>query len=240
MSFRDRKDAGQQLAAKLGAYAGRTDVVVIALPRGGVPVADEVAKALRAPLDIVVVRRLPAPSNHDVTIGAVAGGGIRVIDESLVRALCLSDPLVEEMVKREEREIERRENIYHEHHQSFDLTGRTVILVDDGIATGASMHAAVAVIETRHPAAIVVAVPVASFATCAKLARRIRESVYCFIRDPVYSVSLWYESYPPISDDDACRILGQTGAARESHPAGLGDEHGRELGAGPTGIHEQG
>jgi predicted phosphoribosyltransferase len=207
MPFRDRIDAGRQLAAKLSAYANRGDIVVIGLPRGGVPVALEVARALRAPLDVLLVRRIATPADRDVTIGAVAPGGVRVLDDDLIHAIGLSERVVQREVERAETDIAVRERIYANYHRTPDLSGRTVIIVDDGIATGASMTAAVRVIESRRPAAIVIAVPVASIATCARLAPHVRETVYCYIRDPVYSVGLWYENYPPVSDDDARRFL---------------------------------
>jgi predicted phosphoribosyltransferase len=212
MAFRDRADAGRQLAAKLSHYANRDDVIVIALPRGGVPVGFEVARALGAPLDVLLVRRLATPANHDVTIGAVAAGGVRILDEALIGAVGLSERVVESEVARAEAEVATREQIYQSHRRIHDLTRRTVILVDDGIATGASMSGAVTVVESRHPAGIVVAVPVASFAACANLSPRVREFVYCFIRDPVYSVGLWYANYQPVSDDDACRLLKRAAA----------------------------
>jgi len=207
MPFRDRTDAGRQLAAKLTRYAGRPDVIVLALPRGGIPVAYEVATALGAPLDVLVVARLLAFYDHDVTIGAVAGGEIRVIDEELCNALNLSPSQVVGLAERAQAEVERRQRLYRDCQPPLEVRDRIVILVDDGMATGASMRAAVVAVQERRPAATVVAVPVAAYATCAEIASRVGEIVYCFIRDPVYSVGLWYESYPPVSDEDACRLL---------------------------------
>jgi putative phosphoribosyl transferase len=209
MPLRDRAEAGRQLAEKLKVYAGRPNVIVLALPRGGVPVAYEVATALRAPLDVLVVRRLAALSNHDMTIGAVAGGGISVIDDELCRTLNLLPELVREIASREQAEVERRQRLYRACCEPLDVRQRTVILVDDGMATGASMRAAVIAIAERQPAAIVVAVPVASYATCAWISGKVREIVYCFIRDPIYSVGLWYEKYPQVSDEEACQLLRQ-------------------------------
>lgn len=237
MPFRDRAEAGRQLAAKLMPYAGRPDVTVLALPRGGVPLGYEVAAALRAPLDVLVVRRLTTPSNHDITIGAVAGGGICVVDEELCRALNVPREAVREISAREQAEVERRQRLYRACQRALDLRDRTVIVVDDGMQSGASMRAAVLAVAERRPAAIVVAVPVASYATCAEIAPRVKEIVYCFIRDPVYAVSLWYETYTPVSDEDACRLL-QRASARPTH-AGFSPEHYRELGADATTVRER-
>ena len=211
MAFRDRAEAGRKLAAKLTVYAGRADVTVLALARGGVSVGHEVAAALGVPLDVLVVHRLVAPSNHaGSTIGAVAGGGICVVDEQLCEAFNLTPHAVREIAERQQADVERRDQIYHGNHAPPDLRGRTVILVDDGMATGASMGAAVRAVLDRRPAAIIVAVPVASYATCAELASTVDEIVYCFIRDPIYAVGLWYERYPPVSDEEACRLLERT------------------------------
>jgi predicted phosphoribosyltransferase len=212
MPFRDRADAGRQLATRLTAYAGREDVTLLALPRGGVPVGFEIAKILRVPLDVVIARRLVAPINHQMTIGAVASGGVRVVDEELCRALAVSDRTVQWIADAEAREVERLERVYYGCHRAPpDVRDRTVLLVDDGVATGASMRAAVTAVEQGRPAAIVIAIPVASYAACAELSRRAREFVYCYIRDPVYSVGLWYESYAPVSEQEVCRLL------REAH-----------------------
>lgn len=210
MPFRDRADAGRQLAARLNVYAGRKDVTIVALPRGGVPVGLEVAKILQAPLDVLIARRIVVPSDYNVTIGAVASGGVQVVDEELCRALVISEDAVRRLVAREAVEVERLESLYYGCHRAPDVRNRTLILVDDGMVTGASMRAAVTAVEQGRPAAIVVAVPIASHAACAELGRRVREFVYCYIRDPVYSVGLWYESYPPVSEQDVCRLLGKS------------------------------
>jgi putative phosphoribosyl transferase len=239
MPLHDRADAGRQLADKLQAYAGRADVVVLALPRGGVPVAYEVAAALRAPLDVLVVRRLTAFWNHELTIGAVAGGGTVVVDEDLCRALSMPPEVVRDVEKKEQTEVERRHRLYRGAcGEALELSGRTVILVDDGVATGASMSAAVAAVAKRRPAAIVVAVPVASYATCAAIAGKVRVIVYLFIRDPVYAVGLWYETYPPVSDTEACELLKRAHASGARLAASA--EHYRELGADGTAMRERG
>ncbi|MGK4000780.1 phosphoribosyltransferase [Sorangium sp. So ce1024] len=207
MPFRDRADAGRQLAARLTAYAGREDVTVLALPRGGVPVGFEIARLLRVPLDVLIARRIVAPGHERMTIGAVASGGVRVVDEELCRALGLSDRTVQWLADVEAREVERLERVYYGCHRAPEIRDRTLLLVDDGTATGASMRAAVTAVEQDRPAGIVIAVPVASYAAYAELSRRAREFVYCYIRDPIYSIGLWYEDYTPVSEQDVCRLL---------------------------------
>ncbi|WP_437875168.1 phosphoribosyltransferase [Sorangium sp. So ce513] len=207
MPFRDRADAGRQLAARLTAYAGREDATVLALPRGGVPVGFEIARLLRVPLDVLIARRIVAPGHERMTIGAVASGGVRVVDEELCRALGLSDRTVQWLADVEAREVERLERVYYGCHRAPEIRDRTLLLVDDGTATGASMRAAVTAVEQDRPAGIVIAVPVASYAAYAELSRRAREFVYCYIRDPIYSIGLWYEDYTPVSEQDVCRLL---------------------------------
>lgn len=207
MPFRDRADAGRQLASRLTAYAGREDVTLLALPRGGVPVGLEIAERLRVPLDVLIARRIVAPLEDHITLGAVASGGVRVIDEELCRALGVSDRTVQWLADSAAGEVAHLERVYHGCHRAPDLRDRTLIVVDDGIATGASMRAAVTAVEQGRPSAIVIAVPVASYAAYAELSRRAREFVYCYIRDPVYSVGLWYENYAPVTEQDVCRLL---------------------------------
>ncbi|XXT21263.1 phosphoribosyltransferase family protein [Sorangium sp. So ce429] len=217
MSFRDRADAGRQLASRLTAYAGREGVTVLSLPRGGVLVGFEIAKLLRVPLDVLIARRIVAPGDHRMTIGAVASGGVRVVDAELCRALGVSDRTVQWLADVEAREVERLERVYYGCHRAPDIRDRTLLLVDDGVATGASMRAAVTAVEQAGPAGIVIAVPVASFAAYAELSRRAREFVYCHIRDPVYSVGLWYEDYAPVSEQDVCRLLRDAPDRGASH-----------------------
>ncbi len=159
--FRDRAEAGRLLGERLGAYTGRRDVIVLALPRGGVPVAREVARALGAPLDVFLVRKLGYPGQPELAMGAIASGGTRVLNEELVRELRLDDEVIERVAEREEVELGRRERAYRGDRPSPELRGRTVVLVDDGLATGATMRAAVAAVRSRGPERIVVAVPTA-------------------------------------------------------------------------------
>lgn len=164
--FRDRRHAGRLLAAQLGAYAGRDDVIVLALPRGGVPVAFEIARALHASLDVFTVRKLGVPGHEELGFGAIATGGVRVLDEHLVSELRLPPALIEQITERERRELERRERAYRGSRPAPVVTGKTVIVVDDGLATGASMRAAVRALRALGPARIVVAVPTGAHTTC--------------------------------------------------------------------------
>src|ERR1700694_3139927 len=167
--FRDRREAGRLLAAKLAAYANRPDVIVLALPRGGVPVAYEVARALGAPLDVFVVRKLGVPGYEELAMGAVATGGVRVLNDQFVKRLGIPEHIIDAVAARERRELARRERLYRGGRPPPDARGRTVILVDDGLATGATMHAAIEALRQQNPARIVVAVPAASAETCAAL-----------------------------------------------------------------------
>ena len=161
--FPDRRDAGRQLAGKLAKYAGRPDVIVLALPRGGVPVAYEVAQAIQAPLDVLIVRKLGLPGEEELAIGAIASGGIRILNQDIIDALAVSQAVTDCVTEREAAELERRERQYRGKRPVLEIGDRTVILVDDGLATGASMLAAVRATRIRHPAQVVVAVPVASY-----------------------------------------------------------------------------
>lgn len=216
MAFRDRAAAGRELAARLARYSGRSDVIVIALPRGGVPVGAEVARALGAPLDVLVVEKIGAPAGLDGVLGAVAPGGVRVVDRDLAAALDLPDDLVERAFGEADRRVQARERTYRAGKPPLDVAGRTVLLVDDGIATGATIRAAVAAIERMRPGRLVVAVPVGSYAACVELSRRAAESVCIYVRDPVYAVRLWYDEMPTISDEDVVRILAAAAQPAEA------------------------
>src|SRR5690349_1803166 len=166
MLFRDRADAGQQLLARLRAYEGRPDVLVLGLPRGGIPVAYEAARGLGAPLDVFLVRKLGVPGQEELAFGAIASGGVRLLNEDVVRALRISPEIIDRVAETELTELQRREREYRDDLPAPDVRGKAVILIDDGLATGASMRVAVAALAQRHPARIVVAVPVASPGTC--------------------------------------------------------------------------
>src|SRR5258705_3264011 len=176
--FRDRKEGGRLLAAKLAAYANRPDVLVLALPRGGVPVAYEVARALNAPLDVFIVRKLGVPGHEELAMGAVATGGVRVLNDEIVNALRISGYVIDKVVAKEEQELARREQLYRGNRPAPDVRGRTVILVDDGLATGATMLAAIKALQHQQPASIDVAVPTAAPETCEELRAEV-DDVIC-------------------------------------------------------------
>jgi putative phosphoribosyl transferase len=205
--FRDRSSAGKQLASKLSAYANRADVLVIGLPRGGVPVAAEVAKVLHAPLDICLVRKLGVPGHQELAMGAIASGGVRVLNDDVLDWLRISDERIDEVAARELRELERRDRAYRGDRPPPDLRDRTVILVDDGLATGSTMQAAIAAIRHQSPQRIVVAVPVGAPDTCDAIRGEVDE-VVCFMpQDPLYAIGLWYENFTQTTDEEVCKLL---------------------------------
>jgi predicted phosphoribosyltransferase len=206
-TFRDRRQAGQLLAAQLGAYAGRDDVIVLALPRGGVPVAFEVACALRAPLDVFTVRKLGVPGHEEWGFGAIATGGVRVLDDDLVDRLGLPMRVIEHITDLERRELERREHAYRGDRPAPVVTGKTVIVVDDGLATGASMRAAVQALRALRPAAIVVAVPTGARETCDTLRSQVEALICVSIPEPFYAVGSQYHDFWPTSDEEVCQLL---------------------------------
>lgn len=212
--FQDRADAGRQLAGLLEAYAGRSDVIVLALPRGGVPVAYEAARALQAPLDIFLVRKLGVPGHEELAMGAIASGGVRVLNRSVINALNISAETVDLVTRAEQAELERREQAYREGRPGLQVRGRTAILIDDGLATGASMLAAVAGLELLEPAGIVVAVPTASPEACEALKDRVDAVVCAQTPEPFYGVGMWYENFDQTSDEEVRALLRE--AARHS------------------------
>ena len=214
MLFRDRADAGRRLAARLTAYAGRPDVLVLALPRGGVPVAFEVARRLGAPLDVFLVRKLGAPGREELAMGALAAGGVRVLNEEVVRNLAIPDHVIDEAAEREGRELARREHEYRDGRPPPDVRGRTVLLVDDGLATGSTMRAAVAALRRLGPARVVVAVPVGAAETCAELGAEADESVCALTPEPFHAVGLWYEDFTQTTDEEVRDLLARAAAGR--------------------------
>lgn len=227
MAFRDRTEAGQQLAAMLDAYAHRSDVLVLGLPRGGVPVAYEVARALAAPLDIIVVRKLGVPYEPELAMGAIALGGIRVLNTDIVAELRIPIEVVEAVTAEQQRELTRRERLYRGDRPQPDIRGRTVILVDDGIATGATIRAAIATVRQQQPARIVVAVPVAAAYTCDELRKEVDEIVCALAPESLYGIGFWYEQFPQLSDDTVRDLLTKAwqtggGAAYEPHHPATG------------------
>ena len=205
--FKDRRDAGRKLAQYLTQYANRPDVVILALPRGGVPVAFEVARALNAPLDIFLVRKLGLPGHEELAMGAIASGGLRVLNEDIVGALNIPDAVVEAVARRERAELERRERAYRGGRPPLDVRGKTVILVDDGLATGSSMRAAVAGLRARQPAQVVVAVPTAAPETCEAFENEVDDVVCAVTPQPFFSVGTWYEDFSQTSDEEVRRLL---------------------------------
>ena len=206
MQFQDRRDAGKKLAGELVQYAGRTDVLVLALPRGGVPVAYEVALALNAPLDVFIVRKLGLPGREELAVGAIASGGIRVLNEDVIGLLNVPQDVISLVAKRELQELQRREQIYRGKRPAPEVRDRTVILIDDGLATGASMRAAIVGVRSHNPARIVVAVPTASKEACEGLRHDVDEMVCGITPEPFYGVGRWYEDFRQTTDEEV-RVL---------------------------------
>lgn len=205
--FRDRTEAGKLLANKLAGYAHREDVLVLGLPRGGVPVAFEVAHILGAPLDVLVVRKLGVPGEEELAMGAIAAGGTRVLNEDVVRMLDVPQPVIDEVTRNEQMELERRVQRYRGDRPPPQIQGRVVIVIDDGIATGATIRAAIAAVRQQQPARIVVATPVAAAETCAALRRDVNE-VICLLEPEVFwGVGVWYEQFPQLTDDEVQALL---------------------------------
>jgi len=205
--FRDRAEAGRLLGERLAQEDGRGDVVVLGLPRGGVPVARQVARALGAPLDVFLVRKLGYPGQPELAMGAIASGGIRVLNDELVRELRLTDAVIDHVAEREAAELQRREHAYRGDRPPLDLSGKTVILVDDGLATGATMRAAVEAVRTRGPRQVVVAVPTAPPHAVRELRGQVDDLVWLIAPEPFHAVGLWYEDFREVSDEDVRRLL---------------------------------
>ena len=206
--FKNRSEAGRFLAQELEEYTNNPNVVVLALPRGGVPVAYEVAAALKAPLDIFVVRKLGVPGYDELAMGAIATGGIRVLNSRVVDYLDISDETIESVARREQRELERRERLYRGTRASLDVRGRTVIIVDDGMATGSTMRAAVRALRQQKPEKIIVAVPVGARETCESFANEVDTMCVCAITpEPFDGVGLWYRNFEQTSDEEVRQLL---------------------------------
>ena len=208
-AFPNRAEAGRLLAEKLENYAGRSDVVVLGLPRGGVPVAYEVAQRLGAPLDVFVVRKLGVPGFEELAAGAIASGGVRVLNEDVVRALPNADQLIESVTEKETVELERREQTYRDGRPAPELRDRAVILVDDGLATGATMRAAVAALRQRGVAKIVVAAPVGAPETCRELEQEADETICAITPEFFQAVGQYYEDFSQTSDEEVRELLSR-------------------------------
>src|SRR6266480_142737 len=221
MIYRDRPEAGKHLAAQLAHYANRDDLVVLALPRGGVPVAYEVAKALSAPLDIFLVRKLGVPGYEELAMGAIATGGVRVLNDDVVEYLLIPAGVIDSVAADELRELERRERAYRGNRPEPAVRGKTVILVDDGLATGSTMRAAAAALRQQNPARIVVAVPVSAPQTCNEYRMGVDEIICAKTPEPFHGVGLWYEDFSQTTDEEVRELLKKAQAdhaAEAGHP----------------------
>lgn len=218
LPFANRIEAGRHLAPALAQYRGRTDVLVLGLPRGGVPVAYEVAKALDAPLDVIVVRKLGVPGQEELALGAVASGGLCILNHDVVNRAGITEAAIQGIIEDEMREIRRREDLYRGKRSLLKLSGHCVILVDDGLATGATMRAAVALVREEGPSQVVVAVPVGADEAVQTL-RAIADEVVC-LAEPVFfrSVGQWYVDFAQTSDDEVRELLNRRAAERSSRP----------------------
>lgn len=206
-SFRNRTEAGHELAKKLSAYAAKQDVLVLALPRGGVPVAEAVAKSLSLPMDIWLVRKLGVPAHEELAMGAISMGGICHVDRNIVASLSIPDHLIQETIAKERTELERRDQLYRLNKPSPSLKDKTVIVIDDGLATGATMHAAVLSLREAHAHRIVVAVPVGAISARTTLEDIADEVVCAHMPEPFYGVGQWYDDFSQVSDEEVLSIL---------------------------------
>src|ERR1700716_2470304 len=205
--FRDRREAGRVLARLLRDHPGPDDVIVLALPRGGVPVGYEVASELGAPLDVFLVRKLGIPGHEELAMGAIASGGGRVLNDEVVRALNIPDRVIDAVAAREAQELARRERLYRGGRPPLDVRGRTVILVDDGLATGATMQAAVKAVRQQRPARLVVAVPIAPPETCEELRTEADEVICAVTPEAFHAVGLWYQDFSQTTDEEVRDLL---------------------------------
>ena len=216
LPFRDRRAAGRAVAARLAGYAGREDVVILALPRGGVPLGFEIATALQLPLDILLVRKLGVPGHEELAMGAIASGGIEVFNRSLIDSLGISGEQIETVRRREQRELERREQAYRGDWPRPELREHTVILVDDGVATGATMRAAVAALGEAGLAKLVVAIPTASRDACDELRQQVDDLVCLAVPEPYIAVGAWYRTFAQTSDREVRELLARAALPRRA------------------------
>jgi len=216
-AFIDRRNAGRVLATRLAKYVGRDDVVVLALPRGGVPVAYEVASALGVPMDVFLVRKLGTPGHRELAMGAIASGGVRVLNEDVVRWYGISDAAIEHIAREEHEELERRERAYRGDRPAPDLTNRILILIDDGLATGSTMRAAAQAVRAHRPARVVIAVPVGAPQTCAELAVVADEVICARMPEPFSAVGQWYLNFDQTDDDEVRELLQKSIAIPQAH-----------------------
>jgi predicted phosphoribosyltransferase len=215
--FRDRREAGRLLAARLAKYADAPDVLVLALPRGGVPVAFEVSRKLHAPLDVFLVRKLGVPGHEELAMGALTAGGVRVLNQAVVQGLQIPDSIIDAAAAREATELARREQLYRGGRPALEVRGRIVILVDDGLATGSTLRAAILALREQAPKRIVVGVPIAAPEVCREFQDEADEVICAFTPEEFYAVGLWYEDFSQTTDAEVCDLLAQ--AANEPHSA---------------------
>lgn len=213
--FKTRTEAGRQLAERLGAYAADPTVVVLALPRGGVPVGYEVARALGAALDVLLVRKLGVPGQEELALGAIASGGVRVLNDELMRRLRIPTELVDAISAKEQRELERRERLYRGNRPTPSVRDCTVVLVDDGLATGSTMRAAITALSRLRPARLVVAVPVAAADACREFQNEVDEVVCVLTPEPFRAVGAWYDDFSQTTDDEVCALLDRAARFRQ-------------------------
>jgi putative phosphoribosyl transferase len=216
MRFRNRMEAGRALAEKLQTYADRGDVLILALPRGGVPVAFEVAEALGAPLDVFIVRKLGLPGHEELAMGAIASGGVRVLNDDVVNYLKIPNSVIDEVTAMEQEELERRERLYRGDRPTQDVGGRTVILVDDGLATGSTMRAAVLALRQRQPARIIVAVPVAPLSTCGEFFKEADDCVCILQPRMLDGVGRWYTDFTQTTDREVQTLLKRASSMNQA------------------------
>jgi predicted phosphoribosyltransferase len=215
--FHDRVDAGRRLAGELAEYARKPEVLVLALPRGGVPVGYEVARELDAPLDIFLVRKLGVPGHEELAMGAIATGGVRVLNDSVIEMLHVPDRVIDAVAEKEQRELARRETEYRGNRPEPEVRGRTVILVDDGLATGSTMRAAAEALKHEGAERLIVAVPVAPPETCEAFRSEVDEIVCAITPEPFYGVGMWYEDFSQTTDEEVRALLDrQANPTREN------------------------
>jgi putative phosphoribosyl transferase len=216
-AFIDRRHAGRVLATRLAKHAGRDDVVVLALPRGGVPVAYEVASALGVPMDVFLVRKLGTPGHRELAMGAIASGGVRVLNEDVVHWYGISDSAIERIAREEQEELERRERAYRGDRPAPGLTNKIVILIDDGLATGSTMRAAAQAVRAHRPARVVIAVPVGAPQTCAELGSVADDVICARMPEPFSAVGQWYVNFDQTDDDEVRELLQKSSAIPQAH-----------------------
>ncbi|WP_292382125.1 phosphoribosyltransferase [Methanosarcina sp. UBA289] len=210
--YKDRVDAGKRLAKELSKYANRSDVLILALPRGGVPVAFEVAKELNVKMDVFIVRKLGVPGNEELAMGAISSDNIRVLNEDVVRSFQIPERVINMVAENELRELERRERAYRGDRPKPEISGSTVILIDDGLATGATMRAAAAALKIKNPEKIVVAVPTGAPDTCELFRREVDEVICVATPEPFYGVGAWYGNFSQTTDEEVCDLLNKARA----------------------------